>query len=84
LLRLNSRYGEITADGIREFLSDVDADLEEVEIPELPDIAGLLDGMLPDAGGYEPPKPKFELFCPECGERQDIADGELQEAIYGD
>jgi hypothetical protein len=84
LLRLNSRYGEITADGVKEFLADVEADLEEVNIPELPDIAGLLNGILPDAGDYEPPKPKFELFCPECGEQQNITDDELQEVVYDD
>jgi ParB-like chromosome segregation protein Spo0J len=81
LLRLNSRYGEITADGIKEFLSDVDADLEGVNIPELPDIGAVLDAALANAPEYEPPKPKFELFCPECGEQQDITDDELQGAI---
>ncbi|GHV35056.1 hypothetical protein FACS1894187_06930 [Synergistales bacterium] len=84
LLRLNSRYGEITADGMKEFLADVDADLDGVNIPELPDIAAILDAALDGAPSaepddYEPPKPKFEVFCPECGELYDISDEELQE-----
>lgn len=84
LLRLNSRYGEITADGMKEFLADVDADLDGVNIPELPDIGAILDAALDDVPSaaqdeYEPPKPKFEVFCPECGEQYDISDEELQE-----
>ena len=87
LLRLNSRYGEITADGIKEFLSDVEIDLDDVHLPEIPDISGLLNNILPDAPRgelereYEPPKPKFELFCPECGEQQDITDDDLRAII---
>jgi ParB-like chromosome segregation protein Spo0J len=87
LLRLNSRYGEITTDGMKEFLSDVDADLDGVNIPELPDIAELLDKQLSNAPAgesedeYEPPQPKFEVFCPECGEQYEISDEELKEAV---
>ncbi len=87
LLRLNSRYGEITADGMKEFLSDVDVDLDGVSIPELPDIGTLLDAALDNAPGvelpdeYEPPKPKFEVFCPECGEQYSVSDDELREVI---
>ena len=86
LLRLNSRYGEITADGIKEFINDIEVDLDEVNIPELPDIGALLDAALATTPPpsereyeYEPPKPKFELFCPECGEQYNIIDKELQE-----
>ena len=87
LLRLNSRYGEITADGIREFLDNVNADLGEVNLPDIPDIGAILDAALEAANQtnkdyeYEPPKPKFEIFCPECGEKYEIADEELQEVI---
>ena len=85
LLRLNSRYGEITADGMREFLADVEVDLDEVNIPELPDVSAVLSAMLSDAPSgelereYEPPKPKFELLCPECAEQYEITDDELRE-----
>lgn len=90
LLRLNSRYGEITADGMKEFLSDVDADLDGVNIPELPDIGAILDAALDETpgaepeDGYEPPKPKFEVFCPECGEQYDVSDDELQQEVADD
>jgi len=85
LLRLNSRYGEITIDGINDFLSGVDIDLAEINIPELPDLAEQLDALLEDAndGGHN--NPEFLLFCPECGEQYHVTDEQLREAIeYGD
>ncbi|MDR1587164.1 MAG: ParB N-terminal domain-containing protein [Treponema sp.] len=35
LLRLNSRYGEITQDGFDDFTAGLDIDFEELEIPEV-------------------------------------------------
>ena len=85
LLRLNSRYGEITVDGIREFLDGVKADLDDVRLPDLPDIGAVLNEAMASAGKsqqeYEPPKPIFDLYCPECGEKQDVTDDELREIV---
>jgi len=79
LLRLNSRYGEITIEGIRDFLEGVDIDLDEINIPEIPDLTERLDALLEDAtdGGHN--NPEFILFCPECGEQYHVTDDELRE-----
>ena len=78
LLRLNSRYGTITADGMREFLEGVDIDLSNIQIPELPYLAERIDAILTE---YEQGTPEFVLYCPECGERYDISDDELRRAV---
>jgi hypothetical protein len=83
LLHLNSRYGTITVDGIREFIDGHDIDLDEVNIPELPDLSAALDAMLDDMPepDDDPDKAEFIVFCPECGERLNVTDEELEEVV---
>ena len=85
LLRLNSRYGAITLDGLRDFIEGADIDLNEVRLPELPDLENQLAAMLNDALGDTEAagrdKPEFILLCPECGEVYEITDDELREVI---
>ena len=78
LLRLNSRYGTITSEGMREFMDGVDIDLSNIQIPELPYLAERVDAILLE---YQNAEPEFELYCPECGERYDISDEELRRAV---
>jgi hypothetical protein len=81
LLRLNSRYGEITIEGVSKFLEDVEIEIGDIHIPELPDLAAQLDALLYDATDGGNNAPEFVLYCPECGERYDVSDDELKEAV---
>ena len=45
LLKLNSQYGRMTADSVREFLGDIQVDFEELALPSgTLDLAAALDG----------------------------------------
>ena len=82
LLRLNSRYGTITRDGVMAFVEGSDIDLEEANIPELPDLSARLDALLDDMPEHDYlDKVEFTLYCPECGERHDVTDDELREVV---
>jgi len=84
-LRLNSRYGEITFDGIREFLDGADIDLSGISLPELPDLSERLDELLESMPNVDAVEiPEFLLYCPECGERYEATDDELRGAIVGE
>ena len=83
LLRLNSRFGTITIDGVRSFIDGADIDLETVNLPELSDLSARLDAMLDniplpdyDNSNFEPPK--FDLYCPECGLQHEVDDDDLR------
>jgi len=76
LLRLNSRYGTITVQGIQSFIEGADIDISDVNIPELPDLSARLNTVLYESPYYEPPV--FQLFCPECGDKYEVTDDELR------
>ena len=83
LLRLNSRFGIITIDGVRDFIDGADIDLEGINLPELPDLSSRLDALMNnmsapsfDGSAYEPPE--FALYCPECGLLYEATEDELR------
>ena len=85
LLRLNSRYGAITLDGVKDFINGANIDLNGINIPELPNLSASLDALL---NGLPMPEetaesdvPKFNLYCPECGEAYETTDEELRGLI---
>lgn len=84
LLRLNSRFGTITIDGVRDFIEGFDIDLDGISLPELPDLSKRLDALLNhipmpyDSNEYAPPE--FSLYCPECGLLYEATDNELRRA----
>ena len=46
LLRLNSRYGEITLEGLKSFIEDVSINFEGINLPDLPDMERQLNEIL--------------------------------------
>lgn len=58
LLQLNSQYGEIDMEGLKEFIDGIDIDMSEFEIPDIN-----LDGLI---------KPKEEGAIPEVEEGEPI------------
>ena len=71
LLAINSSYGQMTDDGLYEFMHDFDlnvGDLTEMELPDI-DIDGFIEGYFADAPGEPDNKEdkKTSRECPECG-----------------
>ena len=85
LLRLNSRYGVITPEGLQDFIGDVEINLDDVRLPDIPDLSAVINYMVTPAGtSYddeeEEPR-KLVVYCPECGEVHEFTDDELREAL---
>lgn len=71
LLRLNSSYGKMSADSVRDFIGDFDIDVTNFELPD-----GVIKFNEDDFDidfGDEPAEPKetklHEIICPDCGRR---------------
>lgn len=67
LLRLNSHYGEMTAESVKDFIGDFDIDLSDIRLPD-----GVITFESPeidiDFGDEKIKEPKFrEIRCPDCG-----------------
>lgn len=90
LLRLNSRYGTMTLDGLLSFADGHEIDFSEINIPELPELSCEIDSLLSnmEADNEEAlaniDTPTFHLYCPECGERHYVTDEELREHVDED
>lgn len=68
LLKLNSTYGHMTADSVREFIKDLDIDFEDLALPE-----GILDFSIDDvmkdtAGDDDAPEVEIEEAVSKPGE----------------